>query len=390
MSRSLQKPEKYSRADNLFSKGETLRARAQYTQALLCYKKSFSLYAQLYDTAGMLQCKMALGDICRMNGRFALASEYYLAALDFAEIMESPADTADAKTGLGLSFRAEGKWLNALELIRDSKKIYRRRRDSHGTAFSLWAEAGTLRIKGDIPLALRLFRESLKLFRTLKDNHAFGYCLCGLGGTSRIAGNFKGSLNYYEKANSLFTALKDTFGKAYSFCGMGNAFRMREDYQEAFRCFRKATGLYKKIGDQVSYAYTVWGLGTAYKMTGKYDKAYSCFADSLSLFKKTKDPRGIVYSHLGFGELALMEGKISVAKRYLSSALHRAQTYGFSVETCHAETLHSQLTNDEYLKKPRKKSSGNARKSLLGKNRGTCYNQLGLKIKFRGLPFNIP
>jgi len=83
--------------------------------------------------------------------------------------------------------------------------------DKDGIAFSLWAIAGSLRIKGDILAAIDTFKRALRAFRALRQESSTGYCLCGLGGTSRIAGLFKNSLNYYTKANTLFAGIKDTF-----------------------------------------------------------------------------------------------------------------------------------------------------------------------------------
>ena len=184
-----------------------------------------------------------------------------------------------------------------------------------------------------------------------------------------MAGLFRDSLNYYRKANSLFTSTGDAFGKAYSYCGIGNAYRMLGDYKNAFIHFAKAVRLYGKMGDKVSYAYTLWGLGTAYKMTGDLEKAHDYLTDSVRLFRRTKDPRGVCYCLLGFGEIALLRGRRATAKRHISSALEKATKNDFGIEKCYAKTILALMD---------------------GKKEDTCYNQLGLKIGFRGLPLNIP
>jgi len=156
---------------------------------------------------------------------------------------------------------------------------------------------------------------------------------------------------------------------------MGNAFRMIKDYERALANFRKAVRLYKKFGDRVSYSYTLWSLGTTYKMIGNLSKARDNFMRAMRLFKKTKDPRGIIYCRLGLGEIDLLDGDDTAARKHLSASLHASTKYGFAVEKCHAKTLMAYM---------------NSKRGFFRKIDDGCYNKLGLKLSFRGLPLNIP
>ena len=374
MKNSLSNSEKSQETNNIISRAEELRDKAFYPQSLRLFNQALKSLTKTRDFEGIYHCLLASGDLYRMIGNFDLAAENYTDAIEVALSLKSSVKVADAKVGLGLSFRAQGKWREAIKLIGESKRIYKNKNDIHGIAFTLWAEAGALRIKGDIMGALKAFRESHKVFKSMKDLQGIGYCLCGIGGASRMAGRFRDSLKYYNAANKLFSSAEDRFGKAYSYCGIGNAYRMLGDYKNAFTYFAKATALYKKIGDKVSYAYTLWGLGTAYKMTGVHKKARDYFKEAMRFFRKTKDPRGIIYCELGFSEISLLEGKKAAAKKYSSAALLGSKKNGFALEECHTETLIS------FLNEP--SSSGN--------KKSTCYDRLGLKLGFQTLPLNIP
>jgi tetratricopeptide (TPR) repeat protein len=384
MEKSSRNSERSSEADNILCLAEELREKSQYRQSLNLFKKGLAEYAKTHDREGTYQCLLALGGLYRMVGNFDLASENYTEAIDLARKAKSRIEVADAKTGLGLSLRAQGKWKKAIKLIGESQKIYEREYDSHGIAFTLWAKAGALRIKGDIIEAIKTFKESYEVFKSMKDSPGTGYCLCGIGGASRIAGRFSDSLKFYTAANRLFSSIKDTFGRAYSYCGIGNAYRMLGDYGNAFAYFSRAARLYKKMGDKVSYAYTLWGLGTAYKMTGDYKKARNSFTNAKHFFKRTKDPRGLIYCDLGFGEVALIEGKNSIAKKYLLKALEGSKDYGFAVEECYARTAYS-FTNSTRHHRSKEEKGGSP-----GKHDNTCYERLGLRLGFQALPLNIP
>jgi len=356
-------------AERIVARAEVLKEKSFYLQSLKLFKKAFLGYKQINDLDGMSYCMLSLGNINRIVGNFNLATKSYTDAIKLAGRLRDTVLAADARVGLGLSLRAQGRWREAIKHISTSRRIYKEKNDREGLAFTFWAEAGALRVKGQIRKAIKTFKASLEIFRTLKHKPGIGFSLCGLGGTSRVAGKISDSLMYYTRANKLFTALKDTFGIAYSHCGMGNAYRMTGDYKRALTHFKKAVRQYKKIGDMVSYSYTVWSLGTTYKMMGSYKKARDCFNKSMLIFKKTKDPRGIIYFMLGLGELDFLEGRKGRALRRLQAALAEAGRYRFAVEKCHATVIIS------YIR---------------GKLFDRCYNKLGLKNLFQGLPFNTP
>ncbi len=368
---------------------ETRREQARYKRSCRLFKKALPVCEKTGDREGAYYCTRSLGDMYRMTGCFEDAAEMYSKAAAIARAMKSPGKAADAQIGLGLSLRAQGLWQRAIRIVRASKKLYAASLDKHGLAFALWAEAGTLRIKGDMPGALTQFRKSLRLFQVQKDPHGAGYCLCGLGGASRVAGRAKASLKYYEAANRLFSDIRDTFGKAYSFCGIANAYRMLGDYRNAFSFFAKASRLYRSIGDKVSYAYTLWGLGTAYKMKGRLRKARASMLEAMKLFRKTKDFRGMVYCRLGLGELAYLNGDKASAARHLAASKNYLAKLRLAVENCYAQTLQGIILKKNAVNMPRGKHKIRAMTGT-GLQQDACYRRLGLGLRFGSPPLNFP
>lgn len=380
---------KLPEVNNLISLADALRDRARFKEAIGVYNKALRKAERARDTECVYYCTRSLGDMYRMTGRFSDAAKIYAEAVAVASGMHAPGKAADARVGLSLSLRAQGMWRRALRLIRASKKQYIDRGDRQGTAFAVWAEAGTLRIKGDIPGSLKLFRESFHLFKRLNDSQGVGYCLCGLGGASRVAGRPKASLKYYLTANRLFTDMRDTFGRAYSFCGIANALRMVHDYEGAFSAFSKATRLYRSIGDRVSYAYTLWGLATAMKMMGRYHRARDCMAKAMGYFRETNDPRGLIYCRLGLGEISSLTGDTRGAHRHLMAAQTALEKFGFRVEQCHAQTL-SRIIEGKRCGTPAKKPLIGKRKNAATNVSDDCYRRIGVNLRFRSLPLNLP
>lgn len=355
---------------NVLEQAEQLKEQSQYRKALTLFKKAYLSFSREDSPAEVLQCLLSMGDVCRMTGSFDAAVNHYNGAIALAKKLMHKTTAADARVGLGLSLRAQGNWQEALKCISESRKVYEKINDLEGVAFTVWAEAGTFRISGQIRQAIATFKKALAMFKTLKQPSGTGYCLCGLGGTSRVAGLFDDSLRYYSAANSLFTSIRDSFGMAYSYCGTGNALRMKGDFGNALKFLGKATRIYIRIGDTVSYAYTLWSLGATYLMTGKYKKSREHFNSAMRLFRKTKDPRGVIYCRIGFAEADFLEGRPANAKKKLTLAATEAAGHCFAVEECHAKTVLS-FVNE-------------------GMSDNKCYNNLRIKIRFQGLPFNIP
>ncbi|MCI4624997.1 MAG: tetratricopeptide repeat protein [Candidatus Magnetoovum sp. WYHC-5] len=336
-------------------RAEVLRQRSLYCEALTEYEWALNRLEK--DTRGRLSCLIAIADTKRMTGDFVGASKTYTEAIDTAKRLALVQSYNDARLGLALARRALGLWREAFLHIRDVKQYYLSVGDNHGYAFTLWAEAGTLRVKGDIKACLETFKESAILFKSQKDRNAEAYCLCGLGGASRVAGNYRQSLDYYKCANAVFSkggALPhrgevDRFGLAYSFCGIGNAYRMTAQYESAAQYFKKALYHYNIIGDIVSSAYTLWSYGMLCLLLGKLDAASKYFNDSMAFFLKTNDVRGQAYGFLGLCQLAYLSADTQNSYKLLKKALNITKKHSFLLEKCHAIHLLELLRGSETI-----------------------------------------
>jgi hypothetical protein len=122
-------------------------------------------------------------------------------------------------------------------------------------------------------------------------------------------------------------------------------------------------------------------------MMGNFQKAHDNFTKANMLFKRTKDPRGIIYCSLGLGEVDFLEGRKANAMKRLMMAFHAAVKHGFTIEKCHAATLLSHINKNNPASPPFSKGGQGG---FAEKTDNKCYNSLGLKLKFQGLPFNIP
>lgn len=374
----------------LIAAADALRGRARYRESISYFMKALRACSRTGNSMEEYYCLRSLGDLYRMTGHFERAMQMYESAVERAEGIGDSVMGADARIGRGLSLRALGVWPEALREIRAAKKVYREKRDLSGLAFAQWAEAGTLRIKGDIKGALRMFQEAHRLYRSLQDREGIGFALCGLGGASRVAGRAKRSLAFYTAANRVFAEIRDRFGQAYSLCGMANAYRMLRDYEKAFCFFSKATRLYRILGDTVSYAYTLWGIGTAHKMQSNYRKAREFFVRALNMFRRTKDPRGRIYCALGLEEIAVLASDAKGTKKRLLSLIEDLERYQFCLELCHARVMLALIERRDAMADDRRTPKRLSKAARAKLSTGSCYRQLGLRLSFRSLPMNIP
>ncbi len=348
-------------------KADKLRDKSRYREALKILTRVLEKGCESRED--LFQCRLLAGHTYRMLGDFEAAAANYEQAITIARELKDPVKGADAKVSLALSVRGMGDWAAALRLLGSAERVYLRRDDEGALAFLNWAKGGTCRIKGDIDEAIKYFKTAYGEFTRLGDEHAAGFCLNGLGGASRVKGLYGRSLDYYTRANGLFKKLRDPFGLAYSYCGIGNALRMKGEWDPAAASFKKALKVYAKIGDIVSSSYTLWSLSKTYVMLGRYETAKKYLKEAEKFFRKTKDPRGMIYCLLSEAELKALAGRKKSARAVVSGALELARAQGFAVEACHAEAMLSVLE---------------------GAPSFACYDDLGLKQKYKELPFNLP
>ena len=325
--------------EKLFAGAERKRAASKFSDAIPLYLEAKALSIRAGgDKEFVLDCLFALGDTYRMVGEFKRAAQSYRKAARRALAMDEGARALDAEVGLALSQRGLSEHREAIRIFNRALKGYAALKDRPGRAFTLWARAGALRLKGDLAGAIKDLKESKRIFSALGDRAGVGYCLTALGGTSRVKGATARSFKYYKEASMLFSALGDTFGLAYSYCGIANAMRMKGDFEGSLGYFAKARSNYKLIGDKVSYAYTLWGEGSALQMLGKNARALKDFKLAEALFKETKDRRGLVYCMISVGTLMVTSGRGAGGRAMLGRALKKADGLGLAVERGYAKT----------------------------------------------------
>lgn len=356
---------------------KTLIERAQYQSSKSNYAEAArilkaALKAAAHDKRLHIECLTSIADTQRMTGNYKTAEGNYTKAAE-AALEASMEDAAlDARLGRALSRRALGNWQDALNDITQIKTRYIELGDSAGAAFSTWALAGTLRVKGDINGAIEAFTEAEGMFITnpLNDTSGAGYCQCGLGGAYRMKGMYDESLRCYTNAGNFFSSNRDRFGTAYSHCGIGNALRMKGQYAGGLRHLLTALDMYRKIGDIVSSAYTLWSIGMLKLMVSEVVSGESFIQAAAVRFKKTLDVRGSIYADLGICQARYLYRHLGQYKLPLQRAIKNADSYSLQLESCHAIKLRSIIME-----------TGSAE----------CYNTLGiLELEEKTIPVNIP
>src|SRR3972149_117872 len=161
----------------IFEEAERKRGASKFLEAIPLYLEARRLSG--VDRELKAACYFSRGDACRMVGEFSRAGRCYRVAHRLVVNTDDQVRAHDALVGLGLSLRATGDCGEAIPIFNRCLVGYRRLGDRAGEAFTLWARAGALRIKGDLEGALSGFKESKKLFMGLKDRSGAGYCLTG-------------------------------------------------------------------------------------------------------------------------------------------------------------------------------------------------------------------
>jgi tetratricopeptide (TPR) repeat protein len=234
---------KTSASDDAFSLAESLRGRSKYPEALALYEKS------LRGAKGQerLRCLLAIADTSRMLGEFSGASRHYEKAVALAKKLHDTIASVDGSVGLALSKRALGDWKSALALLKQALKSYKKREDTEGAAFTLWALAGTL--------------------------SGIAYSHCGMGNALRMQGNLAGSREHFKRAIALYRRIGDIVSYSYTLWSMGKTYMALGKYSLAEKYLKDALALFRKTKDPRGTIYCRLGIAELRYLAGKTSAA---------------------------------------------------------------------------------------------------------------------
>ena len=161
----------------------------------------------------------------------------------------------------GVLAGAQGDYVSADALIKQSLEIARNLDDKRSIAISLNALAVTARDQGDLAASRALFEESLVLWREQQDSLAVARALSNLGSVVKLQKDYPQARSFYEESLSIFRELGDTTGIAWALNHQGDVAREQGDSAAARSLLEQSVATFRELNDSWGIAGTLADLG---------------------------------------------------------------------------------------------------------------------------------
>ncbi|MDP2387341.1 MAG: tetratricopeptide repeat protein [Bacteroidota bacterium] len=365
----------YNKAEALGSLGFIDHGRGNIDLAVVRYKESAEIFAQLKDTLSSATVYNNTANVYMNDGRLKESMELFDKAGKYFAIGKSAEGMSMVLQNKALIYKNTGNIKKAIELYNRSLKIRDSVSDSLGLGHSYYELGIIHNIQNDLPKAKELLSKSLAIRKKLKDfdgigaslnelgmiyfkekndsclwffresikyrkqssQVGLGFCYSSIGSYYLDKGmldsaliNFHTSLDYRIKSN-------EKKGQSLSYYQIGNALFLKGNIKDATTNAEKAYQLGKENNylENINKASRL--LSTIYKKTGDYKKSldyyeiYKTSSDSL-LNKETK--RKTIESDMNFDfykKTAADSIKAVESKKVLSAQIEKEKTQKYAL-----------------------------------------------------------
>ncbi len=258
-----------------------LQLLARYDEATDYYQSTIQLFTSYQDTAGVLRCRVGLGEVERYKGHYLRATEVFSSCLKDALKEELPEIEVRCLYGLGQCYYAAGKLNDARDAFQKTRK-----RAELGKNWRLVSQV-------DIELALMAF---------LTESTARSEALA----TAALE----------AKRN-----LGDSLGQSFAHLTLGMCLRRCSRIGEAEYHVRRARTISERLAHKYGVAKAILLEGEIAWMKGDLDEALKFGMEALQLHIELADSHGEALSLIYLGLFEIERGKPEDARKYLTAAL---------------------------------------------------------------------
>jgi len=209
-----------SQAQSQRALGWLLRKRGEYGAAEQRLLQARQGYQHLDDQAGVSHVLADIGEIYRLQGKYAEARAYYDDSLALASTITEPQirqrARAHALKGAGTVATWQGDYAMARELNQESLALRRELGDTPGVATLLNNLGIIARFQRDLVGARQMNEESLSLFREMGDRWAVGQLLNNQACVASDQGEYTAARQLLEESLLIRRQLGDKAGLALS------------------------------------------------------------------------------------------------------------------------------------------------------------------------------
>jgi tetratricopeptide (TPR) repeat protein len=285
------------KAQNLNYTGQILYVSSSYKMS----EKSFLKAYEIYETEGMTDSAFAnltlsnLGLLYHTTGRYALAEEYSLKALDKREKTQDNTGYAASLNNIAVLYKDMGYYTQAEEYIIKARTQLEKENDTKSIKYAIVLNnlAMIYQMTGKYKDAENLFKQSLKIAETEVKEKSPTYCRLqvNLAMLYQLTGRYNEAELIYLDAMKL---MKRRLGPNHPDYAMllrntASLYQQMKRFDKVEKLLKEAVGIYEnQFGkEHPLYAQSIYEMGLFYQSQGKVAEAEPLLNQALEIQKKT-------------------------------------------------------------------------------------------------------
>ncbi|MFE4104942.1 CHAT domain-containing protein [Almyronema epifaneia] len=306
-------------AEFLFHQGIEQYQANRFPEAIAAWQSALEQYQQAHNIERVGLVSNAIAAAYLQLSQYAAAITWAEQALAIAEAQNNRVAQAQALGNLGIAYRDQGRYWQAIETYQRSLEQVQTGTAAEAQLLGLLSNAYSA--LGDYERAIPLQTRSLNLARSLGNEALAAVALRNLGALNTTVGNYAAALEHYQASLHLAELARDRPGIAYTLQNLGVVYHSLDNIPQAITYYQQSLALARAVSQSQLEAAALSNLGIAYEDLDDYAQAIAMHRESLAIAQASTDPQAIATSLNNLGHALLGANRLDEAQATLQQAI---------------------------------------------------------------------
>jgi tetratricopeptide (TPR) repeat protein len=222
---------------------------------------------------------------------------------------------------LGMVYRVQSRWNEAICCYEQSLKIKRELGDRRGESQSLNNLGSVFASQHQWDKAIECFQHSLTIKQELGDHHGEASTFNNLGNIYKDQNRWEEAIDCHQRCLNICRELGDRYRESGSLNNLGNVYKNQSRWNEAIDCFEQSLTICRALGDRYGEAQIYNNLGMLHSAQSRWNEAICCYEQSLKIKRELGDRYGEAQTLGNLGILYEDKGEVDRAITIWQEAL---------------------------------------------------------------------
>lgn len=279
--------------------------------------------------SGYLKVLLFILFLVSTTSKNILAQDSYIDSLKtLIETQKADTNKVNTLNELSYEFTNIGEYQIALNYASQAKSLSEKLNFKKGLADAYTKIGLIYKDQSNYPEALKNYFAALKIDEEAGNKSGVAYAYNNIGIIYKNQDNYKEALKMHFASLKIKEELGDKKGIAVSYNNIGILYSIQAKFVEALKNYSLSLKIKEELGDKKGIATSYNNIGNVYLKQGNYQEALKNYFASLKIREESGDKKGIAYSFNCIGSAQLGLKKPIEAKEYAEKALALSKKIG--------------------------------------------------------------